>query len=696
MKRFLIVLSAFLLCASLIVTSAGCSREDRSRDNEEDEEEASVSEGSDEDVRDTVPLEPDLLDGTWLTEDGFFCKFDMSEMVFTDRWGLEYRIVSVEDDCLYIELIPVEYTYFSPASVLPVYDTVELDIECYEDAINLLGYTCYRTDSQTGQEYVEDIRSRIAGHSFSIDTYMGGVIWSFNDDLSELTVTGLGVTETANVSYFDGAYIEYDNAEQGFFITFEGDDMIWGGGGSIVQITNNEIPVVSDWLMYDSANDEITVLEFDENAAKNPSAVPVILGYFGTQELKYEGQNYEAMYVCDGMYVNNADGIFMIDMRNPYAQELVRRSEYSDLPAGSLSSYEYDFIGGSIIFDKYENEWPSDVVDICRADEYYSHSVFPDYDTSMVISDWYQIEFVEDREAVISFEYDDSLSSDVSVYRIADDELEMIDTIVEDGAATASISEDGVYILSYDIVRYDEITEKNYFATDPHNSAWALSGDAGDIPDLVDMSYIESSYNSLFVIDSVEDLASFTYFVNTYPRDYDDDFIVWADVVDDIDLSGYEWAPIGTDDLQFFGIFCGNGHTISGLTIDNGGDRNGFFGSMYFSTVIGVNIEDASITGNRSHLMCFDTSTTDFIDCHVSGTLPDNFDTGVDLFPDYSDYGNNGYHYCSYSILNGAGDLYEASFNSNYPHPNMENDLENHFDPEGDGTFDYSEDYFFG
>ena len=60
MKRFLIVLSAFLLCASLIVTSAGCSREDTSRDNEEDEEEASVSEGSDEDVRDTVPIEPDL------------------------------------------------------------------------------------------------------------------------------------------------------------------------------------------------------------------------------------------------------------------------------------------------------------------------------------------------------------------------------------------------------------------------------------------------------------------------------------------------------------------------------------------------------------------------------------------------------------------------------------------------------------
>ena len=116
---------------------------------------------------------------------------------------------------------------------------------------------------------------------------------------------------------------------------------------------------------------------------------------------------------------------------------------------------------------------------------------------------------------------------------------------------------------------------------------------------------------------------------------------------------------------------------------------------MYFSNVIGVNIEGAYITGDGSHLMCYDSSTTDFIDCHVEGVLPDNSEDGVDLFPDYSDYGNNGYHYCSYSITNSEGETFEDEFTSNYPHPNEENDVENHFDPEGDGVFDYSEDYFF-
>ncbi len=695
MKRFAMILTSIMLCSSLIVTAAGCGREDKHRDDEEEEEDISAD-SDDRVTSETVPLDPVLLDGTWITEDGYFCRFDMSEMVFMDAWGLEYSIVSIEDDRLFIELMPVEYTYFSPASVLPVYDTVELDVDCYEDSINLLGYTCYRTDSETGEAYADDIRSRIAGHTFTIGTYMGGIVWSFNEDLTGITVTGLGETQTSGIRSFDGAYMDYDAAEQGFFVRFIGDDMIWTGGGSIIQITNDEIPDATDWLMYDSVDDEVTVLEYDEASLKDPSSVPVLLGQNGNQELFYEGHTYSPMYVCDGIYGDSSRGIYIIDMRNPYAQELVRRAEYGARPAGGLTQYEYDFEGGTLLFEKYDNEWPSDVVDVCRADEYYSHSAFPDYDTSMVISDWYQIDFNEDREAVISFEYDDSLSSEVSIYRIYEDEAIEIDTAVADGVATAAISEDGVYILSYDIGNYGQISVENYFSTDPHDSAWALSGEAGDIPDLVDMSYIEMSYRSLFVIDSAEDLASFTYFINTYPREYEDDFCVWVDVVENIDLSDYEWAPIGTPDLQFYGIFCGNGHTISGLNIDNGSAYNGFFGYMYFSTVIGLNIEDAYIAGDSSHLMCRDTSTTDFIDCHVSGTLPDNNDAGVDLFPDYSDYGNNGYHYCSYSIVNGEGELYEDSFTSNYPHPGMENDLENHFDPEGDGTFDYSEDYFFG
>ena len=48
----------------------------------------------------------------------------------------------------------------------------------------------------------------------------------------------------------------------------------------------------------------------------------------------------------------------------------------------------------------------------------------------------------------------------------------------------------------------------------------------------------------------------------------------------DLDMSGYEWTPIGTADRPFMGNFDGQGHTISGIWINpnNTGDYQGLFG----------------------------------------------------------------------------------------------------------------------
>lgn len=82
-------------------------------------------------------------------------------------------------------------------------------------------------------------------------------------------------------------------------------------------------------------------------------------------------------------------------------------------------------------------------------------------------------------------------------------------------------------------------------------------------------------------------------------------------LMNDIDLSGYSnWEPIGTHDSPFHGIFNGNNHTITGLTIINSvtdasysGDAEyaGFFGICCYpdndiSAVIkNLQIKDASI-----------------------------------------------------------------------------------------------------
>ncbi len=692
-KRFLSV----VIAAALMISAVACDRDGRSREDEEDPEETEDRQLVEE--RDALPITSDILDGVWVTEDGYFCEFDMDEMFFRDLWGLKYDIISLGEDHLMIEIRPVDYTYFSPATALPVNDVIELDIDCYEDSIDLLGRTCYRSDSDTGSGYVENIRSGIAGQTFSIGTHLGDVEWTFDEDLTGITISGLGTETSVEITDFDGGIFTYED-ETGalgeIIARYINGEFVWCANGDMIQISSYRIADPSDWILYDSDTGEVTVLKFNPKVASDDDSVPVMEGLYGSQDLSYMGQSYSAISICDGLYRLNAGSEYMINAANPYAYELIRRAEYTEQPEGSFTEYEYEFDGGSLTFDKYDNEWPSDVIHFYRIADYNWHSAFPDYDTTMAISDGYCAEFNEDREAELSFTFDSPSSDDVCIYRINDnDELIPMDTVISGDTATASISQSGVYILSYNIDNYGDISEENYFAMDPHDSAWGRSDAAGDIPDLVDMEYIEQSYDSVFVIDSAEDLASLTYFINTYPRDYSDGFLVWVDLVEDIDLSGYEWAPMGTYEFQFSGLFCGNGHTIRGLTIRNDSESNAFFGSIYAGNIVGLNIEEAFITGQSAHLMFSYSSTTDFIDCHAEGELPENPDTGIDLFPDYSDYGNNGYHYCSYSIINGYGELFEDEFSSNYPRPNEMNDVENHFDPDGDGVFDYSEDYFF-
>ncbi|MEK8130304.1 GLUG motif-containing protein [Paenibacillus filicis] len=68
----------------------------------------------------------------------------------------------------------------------------------------------------------------------------------------------------------------------------------------------------------------------------------------------------------------------------------------------------------------------------------------------------------------------------------------------------------------------------------------------------------------------------------------------------DIDLSGYShWAPIGDDNTPFQGHMDGNGHTITGLTINRpDADYSGLFGYIDTdSTVSGMKLEQVSVKG---------------------------------------------------------------------------------------------------
>lgn len=69
-------------------------------------------------------------------------------------------------------------------------------------------------------------------------------------------------------------------------------------------------------------------------------------------------------------------------------------------------------------------------------------------------------------------------------------------------------------------------------------------------------------------------------------------------LVADINLSGYDYAPIGTKEAPFYGSFNGNGYTISGLMIQSQQDYQGLFGynAGYIENV--TLSENCSVEGN--------------------------------------------------------------------------------------------------
>ena len=70
----------------------------------------------------------------------------------------------------------------------------------------------------------------------------------------------------------------------------------------------------------------------------------------------------------------------------------------------------------------------------------------------------------------------------------------------------------------------------------------------------------------------------------------------------DIDLTGKDWTPIGTNvDNSYKGTFDGGGHTITGLTFTTNDEYAGLFGYLNRAgTVKNVVMKDVQITNNRS------------------------------------------------------------------------------------------------
>ncbi len=103
----------------------------------------------------------------------------------------------------------------------------------------------------------------------------------------------------------------------------------------------------------------------------------------------------------------------------------------------------------------------------------------------------------------------------------------------------------------------------------------------------------EGTENDPIEITSAAELAYLS--LITLNGDYN--YGSYYELTANIDLSGKKWYPIGGSNNDFYGHFDGNNNTISNLTIDDGGDNLGLFGSIYNASISDLTIDTPAISG---------------------------------------------------------------------------------------------------
>ena len=122
---------------------------------------------------------------------------------------------------------------------------------------------------------------------------------------------------------------------------------------------------------------------------------------------------------------------------------------------------------------------------------------------------------------------------------------------------------------------------------------WADGG--GESGTAEDLGYIYDSNTNTYTVYNADGLMNVAELVNGGKSDIN----ITLDT--DIDLTGKDWTPIGTDyDNSYKGTFDGGGHTITGLTFTTNDEYAGLFGWLNRAgTVKNVVMEGVQITSNQ-------------------------------------------------------------------------------------------------
>ena len=159
--------------------------------------------------------------------------------------------------------------------------------------------------------------------------------------------------------------------------------------------------------------------------------------------------------------------------------------------------------------------------------------------------------------------------------------------------------------------------------------SWADGG--GESGEAEDLGYIYDSNTNTYTVYNADGLMNVAELVNGGKTDIN------ITLTADIDLTGKDWTPIGTDyDNSYTGTFDGGGHTITGLTVTTNDEYAGLFGYLGnfnngAATVKNVVMEGIQITCN--HRLGYAGGVAGFSwgtieNCSVSGSISGTVSVG--------------------------------------------------------------------
>ena len=730
MKRWAVWAVTVMLLLGVVTGVCSCKKKDRTEETEteetsrkkkksdnKEESKEDPKKGKDREWEEPGGVDPDSIAGIWCDEHGPVLRITPNKRTFeVFRDGLLFTITDIDDTGISVVIsddtitVKTEMEKSNPffSTGTEFYLPMSVNSDGY---MNFLGMELFRTDTQEGMDLTKKIETILFADAFYI-----GEEETITVSPTEITMEVEGETVPQSIQYHEGLmdvggmyFLDTmytflpDPDKDDLMICYYTFSFLNEKGVRDVQWLVN----CASWVVYIPGSGELQIWEDEDDrelVARDLSGNEIERHKYmanGLGNVELEGSDSILRKLEDGMCMerqnkqNETDACFYASWTLTGRLYLLReqvlsgqkkntvftKTEFAHMTETEKTTVTLDLAGKNV-----EDVWLPDYGVVSFVDKgalYY-------WDEGRFLSDGIKIS-ADDAYvgAKIRIEVNDPevKVENVELVKETYSGLIRVDCPITRNGDYLEVeydaSEEGTYILidkTEVLLRDLNFDVKTLLETDPHDSYWANVFDTGDIPDLVDMEYIRASItdmekgSAVFWVSTPEQLASVNYYVNALDAMQGDDLstMYYVHLLNDIDLSAYEWAPMGnrardrnTDaETVFRGVFFGNGYKISGLRIE---DPDGaFFRSCHMATVIGLTLDHPNIgNGNPGRTIhCFNeglTCITEYFDCCVI------IDPSQKDYYEFADHDNKSINFfdCSFYMEEG-GNLEEIGLGSDY------------------------------